>query len=96
MRTMAFGVYPWLIRNNLLFEHAAGDFLFRPAVRSIGDVAGLDKFVHDAPLGNGEFKKGGLVQGGGGDQLVIPYFKAVDGIVFAQGTAVNPAVGKTK
>lgn len=37
-------------------------------------------------------QQGGLVQGGGGDQPVVPDFKAVDRRVFAQGTTVDPAV----
>ena len=66
----------------------------RRAVRQVGDVVWLDQLVHDTSLWNVEFEEVRFVDGGHFDQPVVFEGEAVQGVIFAQGAAIDAAVGK--
>ena len=70
--------------------------MFRASIRTIGDIFRLDQLVHDTPFGNVELKQVGLVDSGCGLELIFLEHQAVQGLVFAQGATVDPAVGEDK
>ena len=64
------------------------------AAGCILNAAGLEKFVHDAPLRDVEGKEVGLDQTASGGQGVFFNLEGVDGVIFAQRATIDPAIGK--
>ena len=58
----------------------------------IGEIVRLDQLVHHTALGDVQPEEIALVQRRGFHQLLAVESEAVDGEVFAQGAAVDPAV----
>ena len=85
-----------ILRNQFLFEHAAGDFMDWFAICVIGKVTGLNHLVHDAAFGDGQLKQIHFIDRRHGHKPIAYNLMGVQGEIFTDGALIHPAIGKYK